>query len=194
MGYSKEHIAETRRLILDEAGRLMRKHGYGGVSVAKIMSAAGLTHGGFYAHFKSKEELFDAILREDFDFTNQLRRLSALAPSEGTSAAVAARYYLDPNNADKVAPACTLASSSQDVARGRRKTRAAFTKSFRALLEEFEQGMGEPTKNAERRPDALAALATCVGGLVIARALSDKPLVEELLRACQDSVADTLST
>ena len=193
MGYSKEHIAETRRLILDEAGRLMRKHGYGGVSVAKIMSAAGLTHGGFYAHFKSKEELFDAMLGEDFDFTNQLRTLSERAPG-GERAAVAARYYLDPDNADKVAPACTLASSSQDVARGRRKTRAAFTKSFRALLEEFEQGMGEPTKNAERRPDALAALATCVGGLVIARALSDKPLVEELLRACQDSVADTLST
>ncbi len=194
MGYSKEHIEETRRLIIDEAGRLMRKHGYGGVSVAKIMSAAGLTHGGFYAHFKSKEHLFEAMLGEDFDFTNQLRKLNATDVGEETGAAIATRYYLDPANTDKVAPACTLASSSQDVARGRRKTRAAFTKSFRSLVEEFEEAMGNRAQGATRRSDALAAIATCVGGLVVARAINDKSLVEELLRACQDSVADTMST
>ena len=57
MGYSQEHVASTRQRILDEAGRLMRKHGQAGVSINQIMEAADLTHGGFYAHFKSKKEL-----------------------------------------------------------------------------------------------------------------------------------------
>ena len=193
MGYSQEHIDDTRNRILAAAGRLLRRHGYAGVSVAKIMSAAGLTHGGFYAHFKSKEELFSAMVGEEFDFTNQLRKLSDVPNvADNARAAVASNYYLDPKNSDRVAPACTLASSTQDVARAKAKTKKAFTRSFKSLLDEYEAAIGTTEGKPEMRQRALAAIATCVGGLVLSRALAEKDLASELLNACKDSVNATL--
>ncbi|MEM7282582.1 MAG: TetR/AcrR family transcriptional regulator, partial [Pseudomonadota bacterium] len=174
--------------ILDEAGRQMRMFGFGGVSIGKIMSKLGLTHGGFYAHFKSKAALFDAMLGQDFDFTIQLNRLKKIKDlSDSNRALLASTYYLDPSNSSKVAPACTLASSTQDAARQGLNSRKSFTTSFRRLLAEYQDALPEKTDERKRKT-ALTALATCVGGLVLARALADKELEAELLNACSDEV------
>ncbi len=188
MGYSQEHIEQTRARILLEAGRLMRRHGHSGVSIPQIMGAANLTHGGFYAHFKSKDKLFEAMVGEDFDFTNQLNKLQDMTALEGKNRAeIAASYYLDPSKSNKVAPACTLASSSQDVARSNVATKKAFTRGFKRLVRAFSVATGKKqTKKREER--SMAALATCVGGLIISRALEDRELAAELLNACLDNV------
>ncbi len=188
MGYSQQHIDATRQRILAAAGRLMRERGYGGVSIAQIMAASGLTHGGFYAHFKSKEELFEAMVGEPFDFTNQLNRLLGEDPSSDINTALmASTYYLSPANIDQVGPACTLASSTQDVARAAPSVKQAFTGRFKQLSAAYEKALGKaPAK--KNRAVALAALATCVGGLTIARSLSDDALESELLSACLAAV------
>ncbi len=188
MGYSQEHTDQTRKRILQEAGRLMRKHGKAGVSIAEIMSAANLTHGGFYAHFKSKEQLFDAMVAEEFDFTNQLNRLIEMESLDGQNRALmAAAYYLNQANSEKVAQACTLASSSQDVARSNKETKTGFTRKFKSLITAFVTASGK-RKSQKAEATAMAAIATCVGGLVLSRALNDQSLSQDLLKACIDNV------
>ncbi|MEM7138176.1 MAG: TetR/AcrR family transcriptional regulator [Myxococcota bacterium] len=188
MGYSQEHINKTRRKILEEAGRLMRQRGYHGVSIGAIMEAAELTHGGFYAHFDSKEQLFEAMAAEDFDFTNQVRRLLESDKFDRTNRAVfAAENYLDPSRTDKMWRACTMAASSQDVSRAGERAQEGFTERFRTLANAFSEAMGGRASK-KRDAAALAALATCIGGLTLAQALTDDELSEALLGACLDNV------
>ena len=75
MGYSSEHKDRTRERVVTAAGRLFRRYGYNGVGIDEIMAAAGLTRGGFYAHFKSKHDLFAAALAEELELARQLRRV-----------------------------------------------------------------------------------------------------------------------
>ena len=190
MGYSQEHVASTRQRILDEAGRLMRKHGQAGVSINQIMEAADLTHGGFYAHFKSKKELFTAMVGEDFDFTRQLERLLDSAELDGHDrASIAVSHYLDPGKSEKIAQACTIASSTQDIVRADKRTRSAFTRGFKRLVEVFSKA-SEVSDARLAEKHAMASLATSVGALVIANALEDRDFAARLLNASQQAVAD----
>lgn len=184
MGYSREHTQESRERILESAARAFRRDGYDTARIDDIMAGAGLTRGGFYAHFRSKADLFQAYVGRELAFGVQLRRAEREEP---TGASAAFDFYLSPGNRGKVARGCTIVSNAADVARGPLKTRRAFTNAFQAMREAF----AEIAHNAED-PDAagLAAIATCVGGVVLARALADETVVEELLEACRDAVAD----
>ncbi len=193
MGYSKTHIAETRKRIVETAGRLFRKRGRASVTVSEVMAAAGLTHGGFYAHFRSKSDLFDVTIAEDFDFTKQLQRLVSAPELNGRNVAtLAAKYYLEPENAKKVAAACTMTSSASDVAVSGRATRKRYTSAFERLLKLLEKSTRR-RQSAQRERDCLSALAICVGGLTLARAIDDPALAHKLLSACQNAAVDQLN-
>jgi AcrR family transcriptional regulator len=193
MGYSKEHSEATRRRILDSAARLFRSRGYDAASIDEIMAGAGLTRGGFYQHFRSKQDLFAAYVGRELDFGRQVRRAMESRPEAPLRAvAEALDFYLAPGNRGRVARGCTIVSSAADVARGSARARRAFTGAFLGMQEEFREiaRRGDPVQEPDAA--ALAAIATCVGGVVLARALSDEGLVEALLDACRDAVAREL--
>ena len=186
MGYSKQHVAATRRRILQSAGRLFRRHGYQGVGIDRIMEDAGLTRGGFYAHFKSKDDLLRAVMaEEELEFTQQLRDRR-----EAGDARAAIDYYLDPRNRTRIGRGCTMVANAPDLARAGAATRKAFGEGFGGLVDEFE-ALAEGAPDARER--ALAAVATCIGGVTIARALGDDATALELLAACRDAVTERLS-
>jgi TetR/AcrR family transcriptional repressor of nem operon len=190
MGYSREHTESTRARILDSAARLFRSRGYDAASIDEIMAGGALTRGGFYLHFRSKQELFAAYVGRELDFGRQLRRASEREPETPLNgAAEALDFYLSPGNRGRVARGCTVVSNAADVARSPQRTRRAFTRAFEGMREEFERvAAGTPDPDAA----ALAAIATCVGGVVLGRALADEALVERLLAACRRAVAHEL--
>lgn len=174
------------------AGRLFRRHGYDGVGIDTIMAEAKLTRGGFYAHFKSKSDLFREVLRSDHDLLDKLSMRNAGDPS------VLRKYagnilggYLDPEHFDAVSTGCSSANLMSDAARLDEATREAYSETFLALERELSRGL-EDADTPD--PRSLAALATAIGGIAIAKSLTDKKLSDDLLRACADQVALTLSS
>ena len=191
MPLSKEHKQETRDRIVNMAGRLFRRHGYEGVGIDAIMAEAKLTRGGFYAHFKSKSALFIEVLKQDHDL------LDRLTLRNSNDFLLLRRYasnilngYLDPVNFQTVSTGCSSANLMADAARLDEATRDAYADTFVALERELARGLD----NAETPdPRSLAALATAIGGLAIAKTLTDKALAEALLHACADQVTRTLA-
>ena len=192
MGYTKQHREATRERILESAALHFRNEGYEAARIDDIMAGAGLTRGGFYLHFPSKQELFAAYVARELDFGRQLRRAMdgrPEAPLEG--AAQALDFYLTPGHRKRVARGCTIVSNAADVARSSAGTRRAFTQAFAAMRDEFRQ-VAEHGGADDPEGAALAAIATSVGGVVLARALADEGLVEDLLAACRATVAREL--
>lgn len=203
MRYPPSHKAGTRDRIVVEAARLFRRFGYGGVGIDRIMAAAKLTRGGFYGHFRSKADLFVAVLRGQHDFTSRLQARDGRSRAALTEQAVeVVRGYLDPANRDRVGQGCALAALSVDVARAGPKAQAAYAETSRTLLAELARGLDRPAPDDPRAEDpraedpraedpraedprALAALALSVGGLVLARGMGDDPLAAKMLAACR---------
>lgn len=185
MGYAPEHKAKTRERVVEAAARLFRRYGYNGVGIDDIMSAADLTRGGFYAHFKSKQDLFAAALSEELELARQLRRGGASddAPQAGGAHALI-DFYLDSANRTRIARLCPLVSLSADAARCGEDASAAYTETLRGLVAEIARRI--PAPPAEARARALAAVALCVGGVVLAHASSDDELAAALLNACRE--------
>ena len=183
VGYSSDHKDRTRERVVTAAGRLFRRYGYNGVGIDEIMAAAGLTRGGFYAHFKSKRDLFAAALAEELELARQLRRVRTPASAASDAAATLIDFYLQGANRDRMAAICPLVSLSSDVARSGAEASTAYTDTLRALVAELEQRI--PAAPADARARALAAVALCVGGVVLAQAVNDESLAEDILAACR---------
>ena len=177
------HNAEprTRQRILTAAGQLFREHGVDGVGVDAVMKAAGLTHGGFYLHFASKDalaaEVSQSLLEQAARRWDQLSRSGA--PAEALGAIV--RSYLDP---ERVASAgcCPLTTLGPDVAR-RATSREAIRGALRAMVDALTR-----CQPGGMRKEALASLSTMVGAVVLARLADEPALAEEFLQAGADSV------
>jgi TetR/AcrR family transcriptional repressor of nem operon len=181
MRYPKEHKAAMRERIVVAAGRLLRRHGYDGVGIDDIMDAAELTRGGFYGYFRSKAHLFAEVMGDEHGFVRLLRRRRSRDRSGLRAEATAIiADYLAPAHRETVGRGCHLTALSVDAARASPAVRRAYATQVRALVAELARGLDRP---AELDPRALAALAACVGGLVIARAANDEPLARAMLRA-----------
>ncbi len=185
VGYTKEHTEATRERILESAARLFRAHGFEGARIDDIMAGAGLTRGGFYAHFRSKNDLFAVYVGRELAFGRKVREAGEQGPRLRDGADRAIDYYLTPGNRHRIARGCTVVSNAADVARASPGTRRAFTRAFEGMRETFRDAADDA---AEPDAAALAAIATCVGGVVLARALADESLIEDLLAACRASV------
>jgi TetR/AcrR family transcriptional repressor of nem operon len=181
--YPKEQKAETRGRILKAAARLFRESGYDGVGVDAIMNEAGLTAGGFYSHFSSKETLFAEAMATALDPGNTLRttKSSALSASDPLGALI--RGYLSRTHRDAVAGGCPLPALTADVARKSDSTRESYERDFLRYVNEIEALLPESSVPARER--ALAIVAQCVGGLMLSRAVKNERLSDQILKSCR---------
>ena len=140
MRISKEETAANRAKVLAAAARLFREKGVDGIAVAELMQAAGLTHGGFYNHFESKEELAAAAFREAFAAAvNRVERQAAEADRRGRDSAFAhyVGRYLAPETRDAPGTSCPMATLGTDAARHGSELRGAFADGVRRYIEAF---------------------------------------------------------
>ncbi|HTH09067.1 MAG TPA: TetR/AcrR family transcriptional regulator [Acidovorax sp.] len=198
MKVSKARAAENRQGILDAAARLYRERGLTGVGVADITRDAGLTHGGLYRHFPSKDALVQEACARAFDWT--------ISPLDGvtTNTTVSERIqsYLSPQHRDAPGTGCPAAALAVDAARAGGELSEVFAEGierniarFAQLLADSSAEEGNATVQPQDRALAMQTLATLVGGLVLARATAAaRPaLSDELLTTLQARLIDLLS-
>ena len=169
MKVSREQVAANRQTILDAAGHLFRAQGFEKVTVADVMKAAGLTHGGFYGYFKSKDDLIAQTLAHVF--------------AEGPAEIDLARYaesYLSQRQCQNVAGGCPTAALGSEATRQTPEARAAMTKGLRQHIERLSRSAKGKTA-AEKRRAAIGSYAAMVGAMIMARFSDDPKLSEELL-------------
>jgi AcrR family transcriptional regulator len=183
MPYSAEHKIRTRKRILESARRLFNHHGFEQVSIDQIMKHAGLTRGGFYGHFASKDELYAQAMMS-FSDCNPFRTAVQAADPQITDPKALARllvtlYLSDEVLADKNKH-CPLYALPSDVARAGLKPQQAYTDLVRGMTGVFRRAL-DGTPDAERHAQTLVSL--CVGGMVLARTTNDA----ELRRSLRDA-------
>ncbi|HEX7841449.1 MAG TPA: TetR/AcrR family transcriptional regulator [Kofleriaceae bacterium] len=184
--------AETHERIVETAARAIREHGYAGASVADVMKQAGLTHGGFYAHFASREAMLEEALEcAAAEGLSRLMAVSQLAePGHGLEAIVAS--YLSDRHVEHPEGGCTLAALGTETARQAPGLRRVATRNVTAtarLLAEQLPGGDTGANRAENRDRALAMLSGMVGALILARMVDDPALS----RAVRDAVARSVA-
>lgn len=184
MRVSMERAAENRDRIIEVAGRLFRERGLDGIGVANLMKAAGLTHGGFYGHFESKEELevqaCGRVLARSAETWPAMAAKNPDAPLKGLL-----DRYLTARHRDGPGEGCIYAALASDVARQDSPAlRRTFTAGLRPLIDTLVRIVPGRSK-AARRQKALGYLSTMVGALILARAVDDTELSDEILAAAR---------
>lgn len=185
MPLSKNHKEATRAKILNAAAALFRTRGFEGVGIDDIMAAAGLTRGGFYAHFKSKADLFAKVLAMEPAFTRMLAERQGHNRQDALNGALdVLASYLDPEHLSYVTTTCPMVSMARDVDHAGAEGRAALTKVVTDLTALLKNGMAE-SNGEQRDARALSVLALCVGGATIARTAATPQLAAKVLNACE---------
>jgi TetR/AcrR family transcriptional regulator, transcriptional repressor for nem operon len=182
MPYPPEHKRETREKILESARRLFNKKGFSEVSIDEVMESAGLTRGGFYRHFRDKNELYAEAVR---------RFLCADAPkpwqSKSSHAGMASKprgqrvvdAYFSRDHFDDCETCCPLIALPSDVMRSSDAVKGAYREVLEKLVEIFLGELDDP----QRRERALALAALCVGGIVTPKCVDDPALADDLRHA-----------
>ena len=175
--------ASTHERILESASRLIRRSGFAAASVPAVMRGAGLTIGGFYAHFRSKRAMDAEVLRRTLADVRQ-GWFDGLEQREGLDwLRRALRRYLSPAHRDAVDTGCAFPATLSELTRADKATRAAMAEAFEAVVRDLA-AHAPATAGVSARERALAATALCIGGLTLSRILRDHPASDELLRAC----------
>ncbi len=189
MRYSKEHKLETHARIVKKASVRLREKGAHGIGVADLMKDAGLTHGGFYAHFDSREALVIEAFAYAMDrSTDRWRKLAEQTPSEKRLAAIV-ESYLTPVHRDDPGHGCAIPALSAEIARESPKTRKAFAAKLEQMIEMLGEQMPDlPRKTA--RKQAMSSLATMMGTLVLARVAGSGELSDGILGAGREAVLE----
>ena len=183
MKVTRDQMAENRRRILDEAARLFRERGFDGVTVSEIMTAAGLTHGAFYGHFSSKEDLIAQA------FAHVLVDGTGAVDSDSINLADYAKLYLSEKHRDKPGSGCLFSALGTEAVRTSAPVRPAMTASIRRQIEMFSRTAPGQTPAARRRA-AIAGWSAMVGALILARIADDPALSEELLSETRAFLGD----
>ena len=183
-----------RRTVLHAASRMVRERGVDGVTVPEVMATAGLTHGGFYRHFASKDALVAQACAAAFD-----QRLAGMDDAlETADNAEAARrawledYYLSPGHRDTPENGCATAALAGDVARAPdgAALRDAYLEGLRNTIEKMGRLGNRPEDAEAREQEILVELATAVGALVLSRAIAGDDLSERLLDTVRRRLID----
>jgi TetR/AcrR family transcriptional repressor of nem operon len=180
MRYSKEHKQETHAKIVKKAAVLLREKGAHGIGVADLMKEAGLTHGGFYAHFDSREALVIEAFAYAMDrSTERWRKIAEQTPPDKRLATII-QTYLTPVHRDDPGHGCAVPALGAEIARESPKTRKAFAAKLEQMVDMLtDQVSGVPRKAA--RKQAVATLATMMGTLVLARIAGNGEFSDEIL-------------
>lgn len=187
MRVSRAEAAQNRERIIKVAAKLFRERGFDGVGVAELMESAGLTHGGFYGNFASKQDLMaKACVQAMSDSVAALHEAAKVGGNKALTAVASA--YLSPQHRDSPGVGCALAALGAEAARHDSAVRGAFTQGVRSVIEILTGLMPLKSKRAKRER-ALVTYASLVGALVLARAVDDAELSEEVMQAVLASIA-----
>ncbi len=189
MRYSREHKQETHDRIVKKASVRLREKGAHGIGVADLMKEAGLTHGGFYAHFDSREalviEAFGYAMDRSMEHWRKLT--SEVAPDKRL--AMVADSYLSTLHRDNPGHGCSVPSLGAEIARESPKTRKAFAGKLDEMIEMMADFIPEVPRKAARK-QAIATLASMAGTLLLARIAGTGDLSDEVLKAGKDGVLE----
>src|SRR5712675_1780808 len=189
MRYSREHKLETHARIVKKASVRLREKGAHGVGVADLMKEAGLTHGGFYAHFDSREALVIEAFADAMDrSTERWRKLAEQTPPEKRLATIVGTY-LTPLHRDDPGHGCAVPTLGAEIARESPKTRKAFAAKLEQMIDMLAAQIPELPRKAARK-QAMAVIATLMGTLVLARVAGNGDFSDEILGAGRDAVLD----
>jgi TetR/AcrR family transcriptional regulator, transcriptional repressor for nem operon len=184
MPYAASHRPEVRAKIVQSARRLFNCRGFDNVSVIQIMAGAGLTHGGFYNYFRSKSDLYTEVLGcffTDPEWKSRWKGIEVDLSSAEVGPQVI-RAYLSREHFEDRENSCPMAALPSDVSRSTTSAKRAFETVFKAMVKVLERGgLGS---DQSRRARAQATAALCVGGMVVARAVVDRTLADELRDSC----------
>ena len=187
MRYDSEHKERTRQRVLGEAAAAIRAHGPDGVGVAALMAKAGLTHGAFYAHFKSKDDLVAQAISHMFEQSRERFRLH----TEDPDAAVALNQYIDmyvsARHRDSPERGCPLPSLSGDLARMPAGARKRFTEGVENLTRQIAKRLKELDRPT---PERLAAsmVAEMMGAVALSRAIDDPAASDRILKTSREAL------
>ena len=186
MRYSKEHKQETHAKIVKKAAILLREKGAHGIGVADLMKEAGLTHGGFYAHFDSREALVIEAFAYAMDrSTERWRKIAEQTPPDKRLATII-QSYLTPLHRDDPGHGCAVPALGGEIARESPKTRKAFAAKLDQMIDMIGEQIPDLPRKAARK-QAMATLATMMGALVLARVAGQGEFSDEILGAGRDA-------
>jgi TetR/AcrR family transcriptional repressor of nem operon len=178
MRVSREKAAENREKIVGVAARLFREHGFDGIGVDAIMKEAGLTHGGFYGHFKSKDDLAAEAVTKALELgSERMIRFDDLG-------AYVSAYLSERHCADR-GDGCGLAALGSDAAREGKGVRRALSAYVAERIESIGRLFGGTA--ASKRKRSIATLSGIVGALTLARAVDDPALSKEILASAREA-------
>lgn len=186
MPYSAEHKQQTRAKIVESARILFNRHGFRDVTIDMVMENAGLTRGGFYNHFKTKEQLHHTAVSSFLHGRGaEWRKDAGVDPNMPGRDMVRDMIlgYLSSEHLGDVDGQCPMIALPSDIARSNPQVQASYLELLEAMVGLFEKGLGG--KRRESRQQALSLAALCVGGMVIAKSLPDSELAEEVRDAAQ---------
>jgi TetR/AcrR family transcriptional repressor of nem operon len=193
MPYAADHKDKTRARIVDSARVLFNRHGFESVSIDDVMKNAGLTRGGFYHHFSSKQSLYAAAVTS-FTSCNPFAERLEQNPKQRSPRQLAQLLvdtYLSDETLADVDKHCPLIALPSDVARAGLQPRAAYTQLVESMLEIFRAAFPKSDRQGKRKAQLIVNL--CVGGMLIART-TDEPTLRKQLRAAARSEALRLLT
>jgi TetR/AcrR family transcriptional repressor of nem operon len=187
MRYSKEHKQETHARIVKKASVRLREKGAHGIGVADLMKDAGLTHGGFYAHFDSREALVIEAFAYAMDrSTERWRKMAEQTPPEKRFAAIV-ETYLTPVHRDDPGHGCAVTALGAEIARESPKTRKAFATKLEQMIDMMADQIPDVPRKAARK-QAITALTTMVGTLVLSRIAGTGEFSDEILASGREVV------
>jgi AcrR family transcriptional regulator len=192
MPYRPDHKSKTRARIVECARRLFNRRGFSDVSIDEVMAEAGLTRGGFYNHFKNKEELFAEAVAS-YATCPRDKRLNGVELDCDAPARVFAEQivnaYLSPQHLDSIDNHCPMIALPSDAARAGPVLRQTYQRLLQGMIGLFEAGL-DPEDEASRSK-ALAITALCVGGMVLARTVEDPELAREIREAARAAALES---
>jgi TetR/AcrR family transcriptional regulator, transcriptional repressor for nem operon len=178
MRVSRNQVLENKRTILEAAGRLFRERGFESVTVTDVMKSAGLTHGGFYGYFKSKDDLI----------AQALAGVLGSAETPPADLAAVAERYLSPEHRDNFASGCPIAALASETVRQAHGARAEMTAGLERQIEHLSR-IAPGADEAHKRRAAIGHCAAMVGALILARMSDNSELSDEVLSATRTWLA-----
>lgn len=189
MRYSREHKQETHDRIVRKASVRLREKGAHGIGVADLMKEAGLTHGGFYAHFDSREALVIEAFGYAMDRSMEHWRKITDEVSPEKRLALIAEAYLSALHRDNPGHGCSIPALGAEIARESPKARKAFASKLEEMIERLADCIPNQPRKAARK-QAISTLATMAGSMLLARIAGSGELSDEVLKAGRDSVLE----
>ncbi|PBC21342.1 MULTISPECIES: TetR/AcrR family transcriptional regulator [unclassified Mesorhizobium] len=191
MRVTRSQAEQNRQTVIDVASRLFRERGFDGIGVKDLMEGAGLTQGGFYKQFASKDDLVAQASRRALESSaNRWSTAAAASPEDPLGAVI--DFYLSTGHREEKMDGCPVVALGSDAARQGAEVKASFEAGIREYLEMLGSWVGK-TRGEEAGVKAMAVLSTMVGAVVLSRAVNDPDLARAFLGAASDQVLEAVA-